>query len=189
VPLASPFRTPGEGNTPPLTPLTTALPTVSIPLIQGSQRKSFDITASSTEPSARFQTRLVMCFGCLCFACFVVSALRLLRRLRAEGSALGTSASGAAGLKAVRLPRSNLERRLLGNSDRLNSLRRNDPAASVLKLLKTACADCRVRLVSLSFPPQGITNTRVRAIGQQSRPIVRHGRHVIAPRRRHACAR
>ena len=40
-----------------------------------------------------------------------------------------------------------------------------------------------VRVVSLSLRPRGaITNTRVRAIGQQSRPIVLLGRHVMHAR-------
>jgi len=74
-------------------------------------------------------------------------------------------------------------------------LRRNDRprhAQCVKKQSSLARAQAEIighagpcgRIVSLSLPPQGITNTRVRAIGQPSRPIVRRVRHVIAPRRR-----
>src|SRR5262249_3418189 len=60
------------------------------------------------------------------------------------------------------------------------------PGRTLLKSRHSRRGVCG-RVVSLSHPPRGITNTRVRAIGQQSRPIVRRGRHVIASRRRPAC--
>src|SRR5215831_4309252 len=106
-----------------VTALATDLPTVSICTIQRPRGNSFDITSSFTAAAARFQARLVMCFAC--FLC--VAALRLLPSPACRGIA-----SGAAGLKAVRLPRLSLLGRLFEDGGRPRSAAEKRPGRPAL---------------------------------------------------------
>jgi hypothetical protein len=92
-------------------------------------------------------------------------------------------ASGAAGLKAVRLPRSSPCPAFCLYGGRLQSTEEKRPRRAFLP--RSTAEGTRVWFVSQSLRHrEAITNTQVRAIGQQSRPIVLLGRHVVHSRRR-----